>query len=126
MPGAPVADPSISSSFDCFADASASTAPLEGMDGPPSVNEGKGIAVEEGQEVRQEKRAKLDYRSYLERNLIRARARVEFAREAIPGYGKEGRGGGEADRAAAEGRSIVVYFRVREERYILAGDVDTF
>lgn len=81
MPGAPVADPSISSSFDCFADASASTAPLEGMDGPPSVKEGKGIAVEEGQEVRQEKRAKLDYRSYLERNLIRARARAEFARE---------------------------------------------
>lgn len=48
MPGAPVADPSISSSFDCFADASASTAPLEGMDGPPSVKEWKRKAVEEG------------------------------------------------------------------------------
>lgn len=51
------------------------------MDGLPSVKEWKRKAVEEGQELRQEKKAKLDDCSYLERNLIRARARAGFARE---------------------------------------------
>lgn len=81
MPGAPVAGPSILSSSEISAGASASTAGLEGIDGPPPVKDGKRKAVEDGQETRLEKRAKLEYRSDLERRLIRARARAELARE---------------------------------------------